>query len=107
MTYNDMEAEEDAIRKEVSRRIPNDAVDVDTDGNETVISLFYHEPEAVTKPVSTPFGVAIAVMEPQMDALIAELVDDIYLETTPDDISIEDEGGFYVVELTYEDGSDV
>lgn len=99
-----MQQTESEIREKVSREMVSDAVEVEREGDETTISLYYHEPESRTEPVSTPFGLALAVKEPHMDALMAELIDDIYQQTTPDNLSVEDENGFYVVELTYEDG---
>lgn len=93
------------LRKQVDREMVNDAVEVDTEGEETTISLFYLEPESETKLVKTPIGHAIAVVESETDALIAELMDDIQSVTSPDRMDVADENGFYVIELTYKEGN--
>lgn len=103
MARDNMEMTETELRKKVSREMVSDAVDIDRDGEETVISLFYLEPESKTKLVKTPVGHAIAVVEPETDALIAELMDDIQSVTSPDRMDVEDRNGFYVVELTYKE----
>ena len=95
---------ETELRERVNREMVSDAVEVDRDGDTTEISLFYLEPERKTKPVRTPFGVALAVVEPDGEKLMAELLDDISSVTSPDRMDVEDKNGFYVVTLTYQDG---
>lgn len=92
------------LRARVNREMVSDAIEVDRDGDTTEVSLFYLEPEKQKKMVRTPFGVALAMVEPDTDKLIAELLDDIESVTSPDRMDVEDKNGFYVVTVTFEDG---
>lgn len=105
MVTNQMQQSETEVREQVRREMLADAVDVEIEGDETTVSLYYHEPEARKQPVLAPFGIAIAITEPDVEGLMAELIDDIYQQTSPDNLSVEDKDGFYVIELTYEDGN--
>lgn len=100
-THRETERE---LRERVSREMISDAVFVERDGDTTEISLLYHEPDKRQKLVRTPFGPAIAVVEQDVEALMAELMDDITSVTKPDRMDVEDQNGFYTITLTYEDG---
>lgn len=102
---NDNEMTEAELREKVSREMVSDAVEVDRTEGVTTISLLYHEPEKETELVQTPMGVAVTMVEPETDALIAELMDDVQSITSPDRMDVEDKNGFYVVELTFQEGN--
>lgn len=105
MFGNRMDESESELRRRVTQDIEADAVAVEMDEGETEISLFYHEPSTKTKPVKTPLGLMLAVVEPDPEKLLARAVDEIYATTSPDEMDIEDKNGFYVVTLEYDDGN--
>lgn len=95
--------DESEIRKSVKNDVEADAITVEQDDGVTTIQLFYHEPESQVKPIRTPFGRFAAVLQPDTDKMLEELVREIFSYTSPDNVNVEDKNGFYEVTLTYED----
>lgn len=92
-----------ARREEVNEQIESDAVQINADGETTTVSLFYHEPSATEKVVTTPLGPAVALVEPNSEELMTEVLERVSAVTQPDRMDVADENGYYVVTLTYED----
>lgn len=94
------------LKGRIRQKVIADSITIDDSGDELVVNLLYHEPETHFETVEANGHFAIAVCKPQMDIVMAELLDDIYEVTKPDRLDVEDKGGYYVVQLTYHDGHD-
>lgn len=103
MTDNNME-ERTELRERVQDSIDVDAVTVEREGEDTLISLFYHEPEKDSKLVKTPLGMGLAIKEPDMDELIDKMMNKIYRKTTPDATDIKRKNGYCIIEVYFLDG---
>lgn len=100
-----MGEDECTLREQVNRDVVSDAVEVEAHGDETTVCLYYLEPQCQVEPVRVGENVALAVVNPEVDAVIAEMMDSVTRVTTPDEMSVEDCDGYYVIELTFEEGN--
>lgn len=98
-------SETQSLRERVQNDVPADAVTVEEDDDRTTIRLFYHEPEPERTKRQTPFGIAVVVESPDPVEQMAQVMEDVQTHSSPDDWSVVDKDGFYVVRLTYEDGN--
>lgn len=98
---------EKEIRQEVQNSLPVDAVRVEIEDDETVVTLFYHEPEMQSFPLPNMFGgggMAIGFAEPDIDEILRKLIEQIFNLTSPDDVNVIENNGIYKIVLTYNEG---